>query len=93
MNISDITPGSSWACEFTTTTWLDNDGSAVQAPNLNLGEVHPGKPGTYTSIGVIRVRDVEQELVELVDTRSECVFTVPWSACSRVEPVEWIDGQ
>jgi len=91
MNIRDITPGSSWACEFTTTTWLDAQGAPINARNLQIGQPHPGQPGEYASIGVIRTRDCERELVEVVDTRSDCVFTVSWADCDRVEPVEWIE--
>lgn len=87
-DIADITVGESWACEFTTTTFLDENGAPVSV-NLQVGQSHPGAPGEYTSIGVIQVRDRDNRTVQLVDTRSEQTFVVSWDNIRDVDRVEW----
>lgn len=87
--IQDITAGESWACRFKTTTFLNTNGTPVQARNLALGAVHPGTPGEYTSIGIIQVRDVEKRMVQLEDVESHQQFVVEFDNCWDIEPIEW----
>lgn len=89
MEIKDIPAGTSWGCRFRTTTFLDEHGKPLNSPTLQLGQAHPGTPGVYESIGVIQVRDVEQELVQLqcVDTLEQ--FTVSFADCWDVDTIEW----
>ena len=87
-DIADITVGESWACEFTTTTFLDESGVPVSV-NLQVGQSHPGAPGEYTSIGVIQVRDRDNRTVQLLDTRSNQTFVVSWDNIRDVDRVEW----
>lgn len=90
LTIRDIEPGTSWACRFKTNTFLDSQGVPVTAKNLQLGQAHPGTPGEYTSIGVVQIRDLENELVQLQDTQAPYMkFTVPWSSCWAIDRVEW----
>ena len=91
MEIKDIPTGESWACRFTTTTFLDTEGKPVTASNLQLGQAHPGLPGEYTSIGVIQVRDLEQERVQLQCTESLKQFTVDFEDCWDVDTIEWTE--
>lgn len=91
MQIKDITPGESWACRFRVITFLDDSGAPIMRKNLAIGEAHPGRPGEYESIGVISVRDKEQELVTLVDVNSSQEFVVGWSDCWDVDKVEWVN--
>lgn len=93
MNIQDIPAGESWACRFRTTTFLDEQGVPVTAPNLQLGEKHPGAPGEYTGIGVIQVRDLEQQLVQLQDVETLRQFTVAFEDCWDVDTIEWQEDQ
>lgn len=88
MRIEDITVGESWACEFTTTTFLDENGAPVSV-NLQVGQSHPGAPGAYTSVGVIQVRDTDNRTVRLQDTRTEQIFVVSWDNIRNVDRVEW----
>jgi hypothetical protein len=88
--LDTITLGESWACKFTTTTFVDAGGRALRA-SLSPGEPHPGTPQEYTSVGVIRKRDTESQLVEVVDVASELTFVVPWSNCTDIDRVEWTD--
>lgn len=89
MDITDIPAGSSWACRFRTTTFLDSQGQPVTARNLALGQAHPGVPGEYTSIGVIQVRDVDNQRVQLQCVESLQQFTVAFEDCWDVDTVEW----
>ena len=89
MDITDIPAGSSWACRFRTTTFLDSQGQPVSARNLALGQAHPGAPGEYTSIGVIQVRDVDNRRVQLQCVESLQQFTVKFEDCWDVDTVEW----
>ncbi len=93
MDIKDIPAGESWGCRFKTTTFLNDDGLPVDAINLALGQTHPGKPGLYEGIGVIQVRDIEQQRVQLQDVESLKQFTVPFSDCWDIDTIEWTDDK
>lgn len=89
MDIRDIPAGESWACRFKTTTFLDQDGVPVAARNLALGQAHPGAPGVYESIGVIQVRDLENQRVQLQCVNTLNQFTVDFADCWDVDVIEW----
>jgi hypothetical protein len=86
--IDDIPQGESWATRFRVTTFCV-DGVPVRAKNLQPGHVHPGTPQTYEGLGVIRKRDKNHRLVELVDTRTQLTFTVAYDDCWEWDTVEW----
>jgi hypothetical protein len=88
MRIQDIPAGESWACRFRTTTFVDSDGEPIEA-NLQLGQAHPGTPQVYESIGVIQVRDTDNQRVQLQDTKTLRQFTVSFDDCWDVDTVEW----
>ena len=89
MDIKDIPAGESWACRFKTTTFLDADGNPVAARNLALGQTHPGTPGVYESIGVIQVRDLENQRVQLQCVSTFNQFTVDFADCWDIDTIEW----
>lgn len=89
MDIKDIPAGESWACRFKTTTFLDQQGKPVAANSLQLGQAHPGVPGVYQGIGVIQVRDLENNRVQLQDVESLKQFTVAFEDCWDVDRIEW----
>ena len=89
MDIRDIPVGKSWACRFRTTTFLDMSGKPIDAVNLAPGQTHPGAPGVYESIGVIQVRDLENERVQLQDIETFKQFTVDFTDCWDVDTIEW----
>ena len=91
MNIQDIPVGESWGCRFRTTTFLDEQGKPVRAKNLQLGQAHPGTPGVYESIGVIQVRDLEQERVQLQCVETLEQFTVSFDDCWDIDTIEWVE--
>ena len=87
MEIKDIVVGESYACKFRATVMLDELGR----PAPNLSDVPLAGPGEYTGLGVIKIRDVEQRLVELEDTETKRTFVVAWEDCWDVDTVEWQD--
>jgi len=89
MNIQDIPVGESWACRFRTTTFLDAQGKPVEAYNLAVGQAHPGNPGVYEGIGVIQVRDLDNQRVQLQDVETLKQFTVDFADCWDVDTIEW----
>ena len=92
MKIEDIPAGDSWACRFKTTTFVDENGNAVQDLNLMPGQPHRGKPGDYEGIGIIQIRDNDTRIVQLLDTISDIEFKVPFDDCWDVEVIEWINA-
>jgi hypothetical protein len=90
MDIRDCEPGISYACRFRTTTFLDTKGTPVQA-QLTQGEAHPGAPGVYESVGIIRTRDLANCRVLLVDTVSEHTFVVSTQDIWDIDVIEWVD--
>lgn len=92
MEIKDIEPGNSYACQFKVQTFVDANGKPVDTRNISVGEKVPGMPGEYQGIGVICVRDVENQLVEVWDTELEREWTVSWNDCWDVDIVEWVDS-
>lgn len=85
IDIRDIQVGGSYACRFRATCMLDELGR----PAPNLSDVPLKGPGVYESLGVIKIRDVEQELVELEDTATGRTFVVAWEDIWDVDTVEW----
>tara|TARA_S200000501_G_scaffold59191_1_gene49542 strand:+ start:1449 stop:1763 length:315 start_codon:yes stop_codon:yes gene_type:complete len=92
MKIEDIPAGESWACRFKVTTFVDKEsGLAVQDKNVQPGQPHKGIPGEYKGIGLIQIRDVENRIVQLLDTVTDITFKVGFDDCWDVEVVEWIN--
>jgi len=92
MNLEDITVGESWACKFRVSTFVDDQGNVVEA-NLQPGQMHPGKPGVYESLGIIQIRDVENKIVQVLDTKSNKTFAVDWENCWDVDSIDWIENE
>lgn len=91
MDIKDIQPGESYACHFKVYTFVDQDNQPIDTRNLQLGDKVPGKPGDYHGFGVIKTRDVDNQLLEVWDTNLNREWTVAWSDCWDVDVVEWKD--
>jgi hypothetical protein len=89
MDIKDIEPGSSYACEFKVYTFVDEKGVPVDTRNIQIGEKVPGIPGEYRGLGVIQVRDTQNYLVEVWDTQLNREWTVSWADCWNVDLVDW----
>lgn len=89
MHIRDIPAGESWACRFKVTTFLDAEGLPTVARNLAIGQSHPGTPGVYEGIGVIQVRDLDNERVQVQDVETLQQFTVSFDDVWDVDTIEW----
>ena len=90
--LETITTGESWGCRFRVTTFVNDEGQPVDAPrNLQPGEAHPGTVGEYESIGVIKIRDITNQKVILVDTKTQREFSVTWDSCWDIDRVEYAD--
>ena len=76
MTPNDIVAGEMWGCRYRTTRMLDKDGKPVK--NLQIGETAAG-PGEVTGTAIIRTRDKEKELLELVDLETQEVLVVPYA--------------
>lgn len=85
IDIRAVEPGTSYACRFRVVTMLDDAGNPAQ---LNLGEAAHG-PGEYTSLGVITTRDLENQLVVVVDTQTHREYTVSFDNIWDIDTVEW----
>lgn len=84
MNLEDIEPGKSYACRFEVACLLDKHGVPV-------AEICEGaRPGTYTSLGVIVMRDTDNKLVKVKDVEHvDHEYVVSWENCWDVDEVEW----
>ena len=91
MDIQDIPVGESWACRFRTTTFVDELGLPVRANSLQIGGTHPGTPQVYEGVGVIQVRDIANQRVQLQDTVSFEQFTVSFDDCWDADTIEWTE--
>ena len=87
IDIRDITPGESYACKFRVETMLDTLGR----PAPNLSDVPLKGPGIYESFGFLKQRDVEQELVIVVDEKSSKEFVVAFKDLWDIDTVEFQD--
>lgn len=79
-----LTPGESYACEFSVETMLTTQG----VPPTQDTDAIQGV-GTYTSIGVVVTRDIPNQRARLRDTQTNREFVVDWSATRNLDTVEW----
>ena len=94
MQIQDIPVGTSWACRYTTLQFVDTHGRPyTTAPQLQLGQAHPGEPQLLEGIGVIQTRDLDNRRLLLWDPHRAWNVVVSWDDVRDCEPVEWIDNE
>jgi len=87
IDITEITPGLSYACKFKTRTMLDSLGR----PAPNLSDTPLGGEGEYEGFGVLKQRDLEKRLVVVYDESSSRDFIVSFDDIWDVDTVEWVD--
>jgi len=85
IDIRDVVAGESYACRFRTTVFFDTQGQPM--PNES-GTTIAG-PGEYEGFGVLKQRDLEQELVIVIDQATEQEFVVDFADIWDVDRVEW----
>ena len=86
-NITEIEAGKSYACKFKLHTLLDDSGYPVLDSTSPISAID-----SYESVGVIVKRDVDAQMVEVLDTkRGLRKHLVPFDSVWDVDTVEWID--
>ena len=88
IDIRDVIPGESYACKFRVETQLDTLGR----PAPNLTDVPVRGTGTYEGFGVLKQRDLEQQLVIVVDHKSDREFVCGFDDIWDIDTVEWRDS-
>lgn len=76
MTIDDVPAGAHCQATFQVRTLVNEQGKPVNTRNLKPGERTVGKPGFYTSTGMIKTRDRTRQLVEIVDFEMDRVWCV-----------------
>jgi len=87
IDIRDITPGESYGCKFRVQTMLDTLGR----PAPNLSDTPLAGVQTYESFGLLKQRDVDQELVIVVDSSSNKEFVVGFADLWDIDTVEYTE--
>jgi hypothetical protein len=87
----DIQPGTSYACNFSVQTWIDSAGNPINTENISPGQKVNGTPGIYKGFGVIAVRDTQNKLLKIYDTKLQRYWNVPYDATENIDTVEWRD--
>jgi hypothetical protein len=87
IDITEITPGKSYACKFKVETMLDTFGR----PAPNLSDTPLKGPGIYEGLGILTQRDMESRLVGLIDEKSKKEFVVSFDDIWDVDEVEWTE--
>lgn len=87
IEIENIIPGNAYACKFRVTTMLDEHGR----PAPNLTDTPLNGVGVYEGFGLLKQRDIEKELVIVVDDKSSKEFIVSFSDIWDVDAVEFTE--
>lgn len=88
ITIDQIQEGGSYACKFKVEVMLDMH----DTPHPNLSDTPLKGPGVYEGLGIIQVRDMKSQLVELQDEKTKKTFVVPFADIWDIDTVEWVDG-
>ena len=84
----DITAGEPWGCRYRVTRMLDKEGNPVK--NLQVGQTAAG-PGSVEGVGIIKTRDFDKELLEVVDVETQEKFVVTFADVWDIDTVEIAD--
>ena len=84
----DITAGETWACRYQTKIMLGHDGEPVS--NLKPGETAAG-PGIVEGVGIIRTRDLEKELFEIIDIQTQRTHVVSFADVWDIDRAEILE--
>lgn len=87
MDWLDITPGNSYACEFSVRTMLTDQGVPPTRDTDTLAEL-----GDYTSTGIILERDTQNQLARVRDITTQREFVVRWQDTANIDTIEWLEN-
>ena len=93
MEITDMKSGQSYGCRFRVTTFIDENSKPRSTKHLKPNEtVKDAKPGEYTGFGAISKRDINSQLLEIVDLENPgFTWTVSWNDVWDIDTIEWTD--
>lgn len=84
MEIEDIEAGRSYACYYKIVEMSDSEGNTVSSDSPSADKLRARE-----GFGVIKTRDSEKRLVEIIDTDTEETVVVSWDQTWGVDEVEW----
>lgn len=87
MEIKDIQAGSSYACYYKIVEMTDEQGLPVEPDSPRADKLRARE-----GFGVIKTRDTEKQLVEIIDTETKNTVVVGWDQCWGIDEVEWHDA-
>lgn len=87
IDITEITPGESYACKFRVKTMVD----ALGRPAPNLSDQPLAGEKLYEGFGVLKQRDSDARLVVVYDEDSRRDFVVSFDDIWDVDIVEWVE--
>ena len=86
----DITAGEAWGCEFTVRTWMDRTTQQpCDPPEEAPTELSDVQPGEWHSWGVIAVRDLENQLLEVEDAQVSRTWIISFDDARNIDRVEY----
>lgn len=86
LKIDEIKVGQSYACKFKCETMLDEQNLPVTSSTKKLKG-----PAVYESLGLIKTRDIDNQLVEVIDNVTKRQFTISFADIWDIDEVEWIE--
>jgi len=86
LRIDEIKVGQSYACKFKCETMLDINESPITDDSIPLKG-----PGIYQSLGIIKTRDIDQQVVKLIDEKTKKTFVIPFSDIWDIDEIEWVE--
>ena len=92
IDIRDITPGKAYGCKFKVKN-IPLDEWGRPGGMMSMADVPVAKFGEYEGFGFLKQRDVDQELVVVVDEKSNKEFICAFDDIWDVDEVELINEE
>ena len=90
IDILDIEPGKSSACKFVLRN-VPMDEFGRPGGMMSLADLPIKKYGDYESIGVLKTRDIEKELVEVIDEKGGKTYVVSFADIWDIDYAEFAE--
>lgn len=88
IDIKDIEPGNSYACKFRLKN-IPLDKYGRPGGLASLADLPIERYGDYESIGVLKTRDSQKELVEVIDEKGGKTHVVPFADIWDIDVAEF----
>jgi len=86
IDIREVTPGKSYGCRFRVYLLVGDDDSIPEVASEPSEDTE-----VYENIGYLKQRDLEQELVVVIDSTNGLEFVVPFKDIWDVDDIEIVD--